>query len=96
MKDRRLFGLAGLWENWKDPATEQWLRTFTIITTRANETIADLHERMPVILKPDTFEQWLTPDADVKELLRPYPPKRWSTGWSVPASTGQHWMMLRC
>jgi hypothetical protein len=50
-EDRALFGFAGLWENWKDPATEQWLRTFTIITTRANETITDLHERMPVILR---------------------------------------------
>jgi putative SOS response-associated peptidase YedK len=82
MKDRRLFGFAGLWENWKDPATEQWLRTFTIITTRANETIADLHERMPVILKPDAYAQWLAPDAEVAELLRPYPPNEM-----------EHWMV---
>ncbi|MDX6806278.1 SOS response-associated peptidase, partial [Terrihabitans rhizophilus] len=82
MKDRGLFGFAGLWENWKDPATEQWLRTFTIITTRANETIADLHERMPVILKPDSYAQWLAPDADVRDLLRPY-----------PADEMEHWLV---
>ncbi|MDX6806933.1 SOS response-associated peptidase family protein [Terrihabitans sp. PJ23] len=80
MKDRALFEFAGFWENWKPPATEQWLRTFTIITTRANETIADLHQRMLVVLKPDSYEQWLSPDAVARELLRSTRLTRWRTG----------------
>ena len=43
--------LAGLWENWKSPAGE-WMRTFAIITTTPNELRAQLHNRMPVVLKP--------------------------------------------
>jgi putative SOS response-associated peptidase YedK len=83
MTNRATFGFAGLWENWKDPATQQWLRTFTIITTRANDTIAELHERMPVILKPDAYEHWLDPQAEVGDLLRPY----------EPAGELEHWMV---
>jgi putative SOS response-associated peptidase YedK len=40
MKDGSPFGIAGLWKNWKDPATDQWLRTFAIITVPANELVA--------------------------------------------------------
>jgi putative SOS response-associated peptidase YedK len=47
MKDRSPFGLAGLWENWKDPATGEWLRTFAIITTNANALVGTIHDRMP-------------------------------------------------
>jgi putative SOS response-associated peptidase YedK len=36
MKDRSPFGIAGVWENWRDPATAEWLRTFAIITVPAN------------------------------------------------------------
>jgi putative SOS response-associated peptidase YedK len=46
------FGLAGVWENWKDPTSGEWVRTFAIITTDANELVADIHERMPVIRRP--------------------------------------------
>ena len=40
MKNGAPFGLAGLWENWKDPTTGEWIRTFTIITVPSNEMIA--------------------------------------------------------
>jgi hypothetical protein len=43
--------LAGLWENWRSPAGE-WVRSFAIITTAPNELCAELHDRMPVVLKP--------------------------------------------
>jgi len=52
MKDDRPFAFAGLWEGWKDPATEEWLRTCTIITGEPNELVAQVHTRMPVILGP--------------------------------------------
>jgi putative SOS response-associated peptidase YedK len=48
------FTLAGLWENWKDPESGEWIRTFTIITTKANELVSALHDRMPVIIAPGT------------------------------------------
>ena len=51
MKDRSPFGIAGIWENWKNPAGE-WLRTFAVLTTDANELVARIHDRMPAILKP--------------------------------------------
>jgi putative SOS response-associated peptidase YedK len=38
-------GIAGLWENWKDPATGEWVRTFAIVTTPANNLVARIHER---------------------------------------------------
>jgi putative SOS response-associated peptidase YedK len=52
MKSGAPFGLAGLWENWKDPATGEWVRTFTIITvpSKSNELITQIHDRMPAIL----------------------------------------------
>src|ERR1700736_4426438 len=55
MKDGSPFGIAGLWENWKDPKTGEWIRTFVIITTDANTLVADIHDRMPVILAPSAL-----------------------------------------
>jgi putative SOS response-associated peptidase YedK len=46
--------LPGLWENWKDPESGEWLRTCTIITGEPNELVAQIHPRMPVILPPAT------------------------------------------
>jgi len=43
-----------VWEGWKDPATEEWLRTCTIITGEPNELVAQVHTRMPVILGPQS------------------------------------------
>jgi putative SOS response-associated peptidase YedK len=40
MKDGYPFGLGGVWENWKDPASSEWIRSFAIITTDANELVA--------------------------------------------------------
>jgi hypothetical protein len=56
MRDRQPFAFAGLWENWKDPKTEDWLRTFTILTTSPNEVVGPLHDRMPVILAPGDYD----------------------------------------
>jgi putative SOS response-associated peptidase YedK len=68
--------LAALWENWRSPAGE-WVRSFAIITTAPNELCAELHNRMPVVLKPETWTVWLgeeSADASaLKALLVPYP-----------------------
>lgn len=76
-EDGALMGVAGLWEPWRDPATGKTLRSFTIITTAANETLASLHNRMPVIIAPEDFAVWLGEDSTAaRALLRPYPPER--------------------
>jgi putative SOS response-associated peptidase YedK len=72
LRDRRPFAFAGLWENWKDPKTEDWLRTFTILTTSPNEAVAPLHDRMPVILAPSDYDQWLDTTRDPAALIRTY------------------------
>jgi len=78
-KDASHFAFAGLWEKWKDksdPAAEV-LRSCTIITIAANEALKSYHHRMPVILKPDEIDRWLTPGEinpeELQELIRPYP-----------------------
>jgi putative SOS response-associated peptidase YedK len=70
--DRALLAFAGLWERWK-PAEGEPVETFTIITTEANESIARIHDRMPVILPMDAIDTWLTaPPAQATGLLVPY------------------------
>src|SRR5271166_1775324 len=56
----------------KDPATEEWLHTCTIITGEPNELVAQIHTRMPVILAEEHHEAWLTNQAG-KEVLTPFP-----------------------
>ena len=58
-KDGSPFGLGGLWENWKDPGSSEWVRTFAIITTDANELVAEIHDRMPLILAQEDYVRWL-------------------------------------
>jgi putative SOS response-associated peptidase YedK len=75
MKDGSPFVFAGLWEGWKDPATNDWLRTCTIITGEPNEFVREIHTRMPVILPEEYHEAWLTGEAG-KEVLLPFPADR--------------------
>jgi putative SOS response-associated peptidase YedK len=69
---QRLFAFAGLWERWK-PAAGEPVETFTIVTTEANEQVAKIHDRMPVILPMDAIDTWLTaPPDEARALLKPY------------------------
>jgi putative SOS response-associated peptidase YedK len=54
---------AGLWETWTGPNGEE-VDTAAIVTTRANRTLAPIHDRMPVIVPPDAFNLWLDCTAD--------------------------------
>src|SRR5262249_32790934 len=76
LADRRLMALAGLWESWRSPAGER-VRSFAIVTTAPNALIAELHDRMPVILAPENWSAWLGErEADpeqLRSLLGPYP-----------------------
>jgi putative SOS response-associated peptidase YedK len=68
--DGRPLALAGLWAGWHDPSTDAVRRTFTIVTTAPNEALADLHDRMPVVVPEDAWARWLTPGvAGTDELL---------------------------
>jgi putative SOS response-associated peptidase YedK len=75
MKDGALFGVAGIWENWHNPATHEWERTFATITVEANSLVATVGDRMPAILRRGDYGRWLGPEEDPRELLRPYPAK---------------------
>ncbi len=69
------FAFAGLWDAWKDPANGEWLQTFAIITTDANELASKVHDRMPVILHPKDYDRWLERGQAEQlpvDLLRPY------------------------
>lgn len=54
--------LAGLWDGWRDPATDTVRRTFTIVTSAPNEAMATIHNRMPVILAESDWAAWLDRD----------------------------------
>ncbi len=90
LADRSLMALAGLWENWRSPAGE-WIRSFAIITTQANEMCAALHDRMPVILDPPNWPAWLGEEAidppQLKALLGPYSSERMIC-WRVSPRVG--------
>ena len=51
----------------------EWRRTFAIITTDANELVADIHDRMPVILAQADYARWLGEEPDPRDLMRPFP-----------------------
>jgi len=57
--DGEPFAMAGLWERWHDDQNDEVIESCTILTTDANETVASLHDRMPVILSPDAITTWL-------------------------------------
>lgn len=66
MKSDAPFAYAGLWERWEKG--EAPIESCTIITTDSNEVTSDVHDRMPVILKPEDYETWLSEDSDPDEL----------------------------
>jgi putative SOS response-associated peptidase YedK len=76
-RDGKPLALAGLWSAWRDPATGDERRSFAIVTTRANETMRPIHERMPVILPDDAWDAWLDPTfqdvAALRGVLAPAP-----------------------
>lgn len=84
MRDSGLFAYAGLWDQWTDKSTGEMLSTFTVITTNANEPVAPIHDRMPVILNREDEQRWISRTLDneqislllrpiEKELIRVYP-----------------------
>lgn len=75
--DDRPLAFAGLWAPWKDPNSGEWVLSAAVVTTQANETVGELHDRMPVILAPDAWRTWADPEvrdeALLADLLKPAP-----------------------
>ena len=74
--DDRVFGFAGLWERWHPGEDVEPVDTCTVLTTTPNALMAPIHNRMPVILRPQDYAAWLSRDTDpdeAAELMRPYP-----------------------
>lgn len=75
LQDEPVFAFAGIWDRWKDPKGEA-VDTFSILTTTPNALTAEVHDRMPVILRPDDHELWLDPGftnvEEITSMLRPY------------------------
>ena len=68
------FAFAGLWDSWK--GGEKPHLTCCLLTTAANELVAPVHDRMPVLLSPEHYARWLdpgTPLGELEALLKPYP-----------------------
>jgi len=87
MKNRQPFVFAGLWDDWNSPDGSQ-IRSCTIVTTEPNQLMAPIHNRMPVILPPDAYAQWIdpairTPDS-LSALIKPYPAEEMA---AYPVST---------
>jgi putative SOS response-associated peptidase YedK len=77
-QDGRPLALAGLWAGWKDDDTGEIIRSFTIVTTAANDLMRPIHDRMPVVVPESAWERWLDPTrteapalAELKGLLVP-------------------------
>jgi len=68
-----LFALAGLWERWTDPHSGEPVETYTIVTTAANEALVQVHDRMPVIVARDRYEDWLDAGCTQMDLFVPVP-----------------------
>jgi putative SOS response-associated peptidase YedK len=54
-----------------------------VITTNPNELVSEIHDRMPVILRPEDYDRWLSAEPDPRELLQPFPPEL-TTIWPSP------------
>jgi putative SOS response-associated peptidase YedK len=93
-RDGEPLALAGLWEVWKVPEDSEpdlggddgWLRSCVIVTTTANDALAHIHDRMPVVLPEAAWERWLDPDmhdADALEQLLAPAPSEWFEVYEV-------------
>jgi putative SOS response-associated peptidase YedK len=95
LNDGSLFAFAGLWESWKDRATDKTIESYTIVTTDPNELMKpengpQIHDRMPVILHRRDYERWLAPADPAQlpvDLLRPFPAEDMKA-WRVSNDVG--------
>lgn len=91
LRDRKVFGFAGLWDTWTSTSGER-IHSCTIITSEPNSLAEPIHDRQPVILSRDTEDIWLDPfvrdSVLLTSLLRPYPSEKMRC-YRVPKLIGQ-------
>jgi putative SOS response-associated peptidase YedK len=77
VNEGELFAFAGLWDRWMNPQREL-IESCSILTTTPNSLLADIDDRMPVILSSDDYDLWLDPafrnTASVSDMLKPFDP----------------------
>ncbi len=71
MRDNEPFALADICEVWRHPSGLD-VPAFAIVTCAPNEMIADINDRMPVVLNPKDYERWLSPEPNPSDLLKPF------------------------
>jgi putative SOS response-associated peptidase YedK len=75
LRDGQPMGMGGLLEHWHGPEGDE--TTFTLLTTNANSLMAKIHDRMPVIIKPEDYAIWIdtnfTDVIKIQAMTRPYP-----------------------
>ncbi|MET1038265.1 MAG: SOS response-associated peptidase [Aeromicrobium sp.] len=79
-KDGSVLAMAGLYEFWKDRESDEWVVSYTILTTTAEDDLGHVHERMPLFLPRDAYDAWLDPAPHSPDEL---------LGLLVPASPGR-------
>jgi putative SOS response-associated peptidase YedK len=88
--------VAGIWDAWRVPGTENWIRTFATVTTEASDLVGQLHDRMPAILTMEQLPTWFgeVPASieEVQGMLRPFLGRgmiRWPAKSKRPAKVEQ-------
>jgi putative SOS response-associated peptidase YedK len=87
MNDGSPFCLAGIWSERRDPETGLEQRTFCILTCEPNEMMAEIHDRMPVILHREDYDRWLSSEPGPHDLLKPFPADL-MTMWPIDRKVG--------
>jgi putative SOS response-associated peptidase YedK len=83
-----LITAAGLWDEWRNRETGERIKSCSMIITEPNDFVAEVHDRMPVLLQPEQFDHWLSGDMTVEE-LKPAPNddlQRWTVSKRVNSS----------
>ena len=88
LADRQPLAFAGVWDRWTDRGTGEVVESCAVVTTTPNALLADIHDRMPVLVHPDERETWLYGSSDdARHVLRPYDPDRMEA-WPVATAVG--------
>ncbi|MGD9819602.1 MAG: SOS response-associated peptidase, partial [Desulfomonilaceae bacterium] len=76
LEDDALFAMAGIWDEWEGAGSEK-IKSCSIITTNSSELVERIHDRMPVIVRRNDYEEWLQSrplsDSLASEIFRPFP-----------------------
>ena len=86
--DGHLLMFAGLWEGWKPADAAEWLHTFTVITGEPSKVSGDIHDRQPVILPPESWQEWLLDEPGVAADVLHHAPEAKLTYYPVTKAVG--------